>query len=278
MFVQVISGRTGKPDEVHAAMDRWVTELGPGAAGWLGSTGGVTDDGRLIALARFESADAARRNSERPEQDRWWRETAALLDRDAGFADSEDVMLDLAAVLLDDMARPGQPDAAPADGAGGVRCPVVRLEHAVYLGRRDADPVIADRKHPPVVLASALLPHTDRDLATSRAVLHRIGDQVRDDPLDARLVPVPEDPLTARAVASELGILKEGRLAVGAELEVMDDEELREVVGDIEVYARVSPYQMLISVPVIGAVGERVISYFGEFGKLDGWVSGHRDR
>jgi hypothetical protein len=38
---------------------------------------------------------------------------------------------------------------------------------------------------------------------------------------------------------------------------------------------RVSPYQMMISVPVIGAVGERVISYFGEFGKLDGWVSEH---
>ena len=70
-------------------------ELAPGAAGWLGSTGGVTDDGRLIALARFESADAARRNSERPEQDRWWRETADLLDGDAGFADSEIVTLDL---------------------------------------------------------------------------------------------------------------------------------------------------------------------------------------
>jgi hypothetical protein len=38
---------------------------------------------------------------------------------------------------------------------------------------------------------------------------------------------------------------------------------------------RVSPYQMMISVPVIGAVGERVVSYFGEFGKLDGWVSEH---
>ena len=38
---------------------------------------------------------------------------------------------------------------------------------------------------------------------------------------------------------------------------------------------RVSPYQMMISVPVIGAVGERVVSYFGEFGKLDGWVSQH---
>jgi len=95
MFVQVIQGRTGRPEEVHAAMERWLKELAPGAAGWLGSTAGVTDDGRLVALARFESADAARRNSERPDQDRWWRETAALLDGDAGFADSEDVVLDL---------------------------------------------------------------------------------------------------------------------------------------------------------------------------------------
>ena len=95
MFVQVIQGRTGRVADVHAAMQRWAKELAPGAIGWLGSTGGVTGDGRLIALARFESADAARRNSERSEQDRWWRETAALLDGDAQFADSEDVTLDL---------------------------------------------------------------------------------------------------------------------------------------------------------------------------------------
>jgi hypothetical protein len=36
---------------------------------------------------------------------------------------------------------------------------------------------------------------------------------------------------------------------------------------------RVSPRKMLISVPVVGSVGERVISYFGEFGKLDGLIS-----
>jgi hypothetical protein len=37
--------------------------------------------------------------------------------------------------------------------------------------------------------------------------------------------------------------------------------------------SRVSPFQMMVSVPVVGTVGERVISYFSEFGKLDGWVS-----
>ena len=95
MFAQVIHGRTSKPEELHAAMDRWVRDLAPDAIGWLGSTGGVTDDGRVIAVARFESADAARRNSERPDQDRWWRESSQLLDGDAHFADSEDVTLDL---------------------------------------------------------------------------------------------------------------------------------------------------------------------------------------
>jgi hypothetical protein len=71
-------------------------ELAPGATGWLGSTAGETEDGRLIALARFESEDAARRNSGRPEQDRWWSETAALLSGEATFDDSSDVMVDLA--------------------------------------------------------------------------------------------------------------------------------------------------------------------------------------
>jgi PilZ domain len=36
--------------------------------------------------------------------------------------------------------------------------------------------------------------------------------------------------------------------------------------------SRVSPSQMMVSVPVVGTVGERVISYFGEFGKLDGLI------
>ena len=95
MFVQVISGRTSKPDQVRAAMERWERELAPGATGWLGSTAGVTDDGRLIALARFESEEAAQRNSERPEQGQWWSEVEQLLDGEATFRNSTQVMLDI---------------------------------------------------------------------------------------------------------------------------------------------------------------------------------------
>jgi hypothetical protein len=95
MFAQVIQGRTSDAEGLRAAMDRWVQELAPGSIGWLGSTGGVTDDGRFVAVARFESADAAARNSDRPEQSRWWEETQRLFDGEVTFRDSEDVTVDL---------------------------------------------------------------------------------------------------------------------------------------------------------------------------------------
>jgi hypothetical protein len=95
VFVQVIQGQVDDPAKARAAMDRWAQELAPGATGWLGSTGGVTEDGRFIALARFESEEAARRNSDRPEQDRWWAETSKLFSGQASFRDSSDVTVDL---------------------------------------------------------------------------------------------------------------------------------------------------------------------------------------
>jgi hypothetical protein len=72
-------------------MDRWEKEVRPGAEGFLGSTGGITDDGRFIVLARFESEDAARRNSDRPEQGAWWADMEKTLD-DVSFQDSVKVV------------------------------------------------------------------------------------------------------------------------------------------------------------------------------------------
>ncbi len=102
MFAQVIQGRTSDAKAFRSAMDKWMRDLAPGAEGWLGSTGGVTDDGRVIAVVRFESADAAARNSDRPEQTQWWEATRGGFDGDVTFADSEDVTVDLQ----------GDPDAA----------------------------------------------------------------------------------------------------------------------------------------------------------------------
>ena len=95
MFVQVIQGQVADAEQAHAAFDRWVEELAPEATGWLGTTAGVTEDGRFIALARFESAEAARRNSESPAQDKWWHEFSSVLTGDASFHDSEDVIVDV---------------------------------------------------------------------------------------------------------------------------------------------------------------------------------------
>lgn len=95
MFVQVIEARTSDPDAVRAAMDRWVEELAPGATGWLGSTAGVSGDGRMVAVARFDSEEAARRNSDRPEQGAWWAELEKLLDGEATFRDSTRVMVEV---------------------------------------------------------------------------------------------------------------------------------------------------------------------------------------
>ena len=45
MFIQVIQGKVADAEGLRTCLDRWLTDLQPGATGWLGSTGGVTDDG-----------------------------------------------------------------------------------------------------------------------------------------------------------------------------------------------------------------------------------------
>lgn len=102
MFVQVIQGKIADAAALRAAVDRWQAELAPDAIGYLGSTGGVTDDGRFVMLARFSSEDEARRNSDRPEQGAWWAETAKLFDGEVTFHDSTAVVADVT----------GDPDAA----------------------------------------------------------------------------------------------------------------------------------------------------------------------
>jgi hypothetical protein len=95
MFIQVIRGRTSSRAALHAALDRWGADVGPGAEGYLGSTAGVTDDGTFVDVVRWESADAARRHAQRPEQDAWWTQTATLLDGEVAVHESDDVDLDL---------------------------------------------------------------------------------------------------------------------------------------------------------------------------------------
>ena len=102
MFVQVFQGPVSDAGQVRAVMDRWMTELAPGADGWLGSTAGVTEEGELVALVRFESEEAAMRNSGRSEQGAWWEQLAALFTAEPMFHNSTYV----------DVMTQGNPDAA----------------------------------------------------------------------------------------------------------------------------------------------------------------------
>lgn len=95
MFVQIIEGHVADASQMRAALDRWSSELAPGASGWLGSTAGVTEDGRFITLVRFESEDAARRNSDRVEQGEWWSVTSKLFTDEPVFYNSTEVDVDL---------------------------------------------------------------------------------------------------------------------------------------------------------------------------------------
>jgi len=91
MFIQVIRGKAIDREGLRRQFDRWNEELRPGAAGFLGSTAGITDDGQFIAMARFESAEASRANSQRDEQGAWWAETEKCLEA-AAFQDSMEVL------------------------------------------------------------------------------------------------------------------------------------------------------------------------------------------
>ncbi len=54
-----------------------------------------------------------------------------------------------------------------------------------------------------------------------------------------------DHPVTAEAIARELGLLTDGRIVTGAELDLIDDDAFEKEVENIQVYARVSPAHKL---------------------------------
>jgi len=133
MFIQVIEGRTNDPEALHRQLETWERDLRPGAIGYLGSTGGCTSTGDCILVARFENQEAAQRNSDRPEQTRWWKATEACFEGPARFHESIDVQV---------MAH-GELDEAHfvqvMDGHVTDRSRAMQLEH-------EADPILAEAR------------------------------------------------------------------------------------------------------------------------------------
>jgi Ca2+-transporting ATPase len=64
--------------------------------------------------------------------------------------------------------------------------------------------------------------------------------------------------ITASVIARELGILKDGMAITGAELDKLSDTEYEKMVGNIEVYARVSPSHKLKVIEAFSKRGDVV--------------------
>lgn len=95
MFAQVIRGSVASSAAIHAALDRWDVELRAGTAGFLGSTAGVTTGGELVLVSRFESEEAARQGSDRPEHQAWWADLTQALAGPPLIVETSDVDLSM---------------------------------------------------------------------------------------------------------------------------------------------------------------------------------------
>lgn len=94
MFMQVVQAKTKDKAGVKEMWDRWNREVQPAAQGYLGATGGVTEDGDLIVIARFESAEAAERNNNIPEQQQWYSEFEKYIEGEPSFTNYTNIDLD----------------------------------------------------------------------------------------------------------------------------------------------------------------------------------------
>ena len=93
MFIQIFQGKCRDEERLHRLTDEWRETLGPTAEGWLGGTYGVTDEGEFVGVVRFESKEAAMRNSARPEQGEWWQKMQECFEGDVTFHDCDDATI-----------------------------------------------------------------------------------------------------------------------------------------------------------------------------------------
>jgi hypothetical protein len=174
VFIQVIQGRTSRQDEMRELDKRWLRELAPGAKGWLGSTAGFTDDGMLLEVVRFESREAARANSARPEQTAFAEEVGKLFDGPLEFHDCDDVT-----VMLD----------GGSDQAGFVQVIQGRVGDAGALKALMADSDMLHEARPEIIGGTLALEEDGsftETVAFSDEASARRGEREAETPEDVR--------------------------------------------------------------------------------------------
>jgi hypothetical protein len=119
MFLQVFHGQVGDGGAARTCLGEWMETLDRPDSGWLGTTAGVTADGRSITLTRFASAEAAEPTRER---DRWSAQMAALSSAPVTVESCPEVMTQL---------RGDTGDAGFVQVVQGRIADLERLQHAL---------------------------------------------------------------------------------------------------------------------------------------------------
>jgi hypothetical protein len=146
MFVQVFQAKVRDADLWARQVERWRAEIRPKTSGFLGFTSGVTADGDMITVVRFESPEAAKVDNDLPEQGAWFEETSKAFDGEVTFHDCRDVD-----VLLD----------GGSDAAGFVQIMQGRAKDQADMRSRQSAIEPALREVRPDLLGGTIAWHGD---------------------------------------------------------------------------------------------------------------------
>jgi hypothetical protein len=92
VFIQIVRGKVVNADEFAGVGQRWDTDVRPTAEGYLGGTVGTTADGQFFVSSRWESAEAAAANNDRPAQTEWFAALAPTV-RDVEYHDCSNIVM-----------------------------------------------------------------------------------------------------------------------------------------------------------------------------------------
>ena len=95
MVVWVLEGKASDPEEVGRQLGHWISRFGS-TPGYLGSTGGVTDDRRLLVIARWDSMEAGDSLLASADLQAWYEEFEQGFDGSVAFTKSVDATTYLA--------------------------------------------------------------------------------------------------------------------------------------------------------------------------------------
>lgn len=177
MFIQIVEADVGDASTARTAWDAWERDVRPSVVGYLGTTGGVTDDDRVVFIARFESPEAAAKNNDLPEQQQWYEKHLANFGN-LSFANCSEV---------DEMMGGGSDDAGFVQLIRGKCSDPQKMREA----GREMEAELSKRRSD--VLGGTVAWHDDDPNAFTQTVYFKSEEEARRNEADEAMGGAPED-------------------------------------------------------------------------------------